>query len=433
MNQDASFREIISRARPLSKMKDLNFLMEKLKNKRIVMIGESTHGTKEFYEWRWNISKELIENYGFNFISIEGDWPYCKGINQFIHGKTNLSAHDTLIHASRWPSWMWANTEMLSFIEELRDYNRRSKRLVGLYGLDLYSFFDSMEEVVLHIRDVDPNLAKKLSRFYSCFDSYRPDEKAYLKAILSENKGCEEEVVKALQTILCERIDRDEHFFQATQNAYIVMNAEKYYRSMVTQELDHAWNIRDEHMADTLEMLLDHYGSESKGIVWAHNTHIGDYRATDMVSRGEINLGGLMRERLGAERVYLLGMSTSYGRVTASTAWRGPTLNLEIPKPQLGSIESVFQKVGENLKTKMFCLDFDNIDPHSPLRDFKGHRAIGVVYWPGHESRGNYVPTKIAERYDGILYIEETQGVTPIQVMIRPEQIPDTYPFGSRL
>lgn len=430
MKQNATAKAIETRARPFQSTDDLGHLIDKIKEKKIVMLGESSHGTSDFYKWRMEISKELIENHGFNFIAVEGDWPPCQEINRFIH-KTNLHSDplEVLKNFSRWPTWMWANYEILNLMEWLSEFNQNSFNedlKVGFHGLDVYSLFESISAIETHLERLDPDLASKVMRYYSCFEPYMHDEKAYTRSLYKFPDGCETQVAEALFEMLKHNV-RD---MDILQNAKIIQQAERYYRTIISGE--DAWNVRDRHMMNTLDELLHYYGSESKAIVWAHNTHIGDYRGTDMVFQGEVNIGGLAREKWGESKVALIGFSTYTGNVIASHAWDGPIEVMAVPKARPGSLEDILHQCVPKLG-KQFAFMLDEIESDSPLNDFYGHRAIGVVYHPQFESRGNYVPTVLTKRYDGMVFIDETIALTPLAVDMNHEKIPETWPFGARV
>jgi erythromycin esterase len=424
--------EIVRRSVPFVDIKDFSPLIDRVKDKRIVMLGESTHGTKEFYEWRSSISAELIEKHGFSFIAVEGDWPPCQEINRYIQRKNQLGTFDTLDRFSRWPTWMWGNTEMVGLLDWLKEYNLLSNRLVGFHGLDVYSLFESMEEVVQRLTDIDPDLARKVMNFYECFEPYRHDERSYARSLFSFPAGCEVETLRAMTEILKKNLQQEDAFFDVEQNARIVQNAEKYYRSMVFSVSNDSWNVRDQHMLETLDQLLDRYGEGSKVIVWAHNTHIGDYRGTDMPLHGHINLGGIAREKYGPEQVALVGFTTYTGEVIASPAWDGEIEEMVVPEAQEGSLEDILHQAIPRVGHENYYLTFEDTPPSSPLYRPLGHRAVGVVYDPRFEGRGNYVPTVLPERYDALVFLNETSALSPLPLRFDRLKIPETYPFGAR-
>ena len=423
--------DIQDRATSFQSIKELSPLIEKIKDKKIVMLGESTHGTSEFYKWRLEISRELIENHGFNFIAVEGDWPSCQSVNHFV---LNNSDHTDPISAlqsfSRWPTWMWANYEMLNLMEWLSEFNQNSfseEDKIGFYGLDVYSLYDSISEVGNLLEKINPVLAAKVMNYYSCFEPYFRNEKAYARSLYKYPEGCEAQVAEALFELFKKKVtDLD-----VLQNARIVQQAERYYRTMISGE--DAWNIRDHHMMNTLDLLLHHYGHEAKGIVWAHNTHIGDYRGTDMLFHGQINIGGLAREKWGNDKVSLVGFTTYKGSVIASTAWDGKSEIMEIPEAKEGSLEDYLHRSLPLIGHNQYVLQLDDVEEDSTLHDFRGHRAVGVVYQPRFESQSNYVPTVLTKRYDALIFIDETSALAPLRVDVEKKKIPETWPFGARV
>jgi erythromycin esterase-like protein len=419
-----------SMAHPFKNSDDLAPLIDQIKGSRVVMLGEASHGTHEFYKWRSQITKELIAHHGFQFIAFEGDWPPSQQVQNFINKTGGGDSKTVLKNFKRWPTWMWANMETVELVDWLKARNTTQK--VGFYGLDVYSFFESMDMVLEKAAALDPALAKKMRERYSCFEPFGRDENKYLNSLFTLPKGCEKEVLANLQTLLHSRLDmieaNKEPLFDAIQNARIVNNAEKYYRAMLSAN-DNSWNVRDLHMLETLEVLLNAYGSQSKGIVWAHNTHIGDHRATDMLAYGHINIGGLAREKFGEDKVSLVGFGSHHGTVVASTEWGGPTRVMRVPIALADSYEGIFHQVRRRTEMDNFYLMFDRKSREGVLSQRRGHRAIGVIYDPYHE-RGNYVPTQLSKRYDAFIYFDETRALTPIAVNIESKELPETYPSG---
>lgn len=400
------------------------------------MIGEASHGTKQFYEWRQIISQKLISEHGFNFIAVEGDWTPCQRINRFVKGEEHKTSREILSLFNRWPTWMWANSEILNFIDWLKQLNESSiknKKPVGFHGLDIYSLYESMDEVISNVTPIDLKLSQEIAKRYSCMASFRRDEIAYVKSLFKHPPGCKEEILEALNLTLKAKINNhEETWLDIIQSAQIVKNAEDYYRAMAFGDQD-SWNVRDEHMMSTLQMLLKHYGPDSKTIVWAHNTHIGDYRATDMVNQGQVNIGGLAREIFGENNVGLVGFGTYSGSVIASTKWDGPTLEFYVPEAKPGSVEFECHNSISKINSQDFYLMFNNANHSSPLADVRGHRAVGVVYDPRIEQRGNYVPTSLSNRYDAFIFLNNTTGVTSLDVPYNRHKFPETYPHGNRI
>lgn len=415
---------------PFGSIDDFSPLIENYKDKKIVMIGESSHGTHEFYEWRARISKELIEKHGFNFIAVEGDWPACQQINNRVQNRSKEDPLETLSSFSRWPTWMWGNLEIAGVMKWLSEWNEQGHN-VGFHGLDVYSLYESIDQIKKTISKTHPELLEAIQEFYSCFDPYLHNEKAYAKSLFQYPEGCAEEVSLALEEILKKNLEHDESFFDSVQNAKIIRNAERYYRTMITGE--DSWNVRDNHMEETLERLMEFYGSDAKGIVWAHNTHVGDYRATDMLLYNQVNLGGLARERFGENNVALIGFSTYTGTVIASSAWDGKIEIIKVPEGRPGSLEYYLHSATNFIGAKQFFIEMKKVKDIDVFNDFIGHRAIGVVYHPTYESRGNYVPTLAAKRYDALIYLDETTALAPLEIHFDREKVPETYPFGAHM
>jgi len=434
--RDEILQAASSRAVAFKSPKDLSPLVSRLARSNIVMLGEATHGTQEFYEWRRMLTEWLIVKHGFDFVAVEGDWPSCRAIHDYGIRGAGGNARDVLGAFHRWPTWMWANTEMIRFAEWLRAHNQRvpSSNRVGFYGLDVYSLFESMAAVVSRLKGINPFMARKAQVKYACFDSFHGDERAYARSLLAVPEGCESEVVEVLQELLSLRIDDADDLsadlFDAQQNARIAQNAEQYYRAMIHAD-DRSWNVRDRHMMETLELLRARYGREARGIVWAHNTHIGDYRATDMAKAGLVNIGGLAREIFGPEQVALVGFGTYEGSVIASHAWEGPLQKLLVPAAKHGTYEDILHQISLEKGSGRLWLDLNAPETNSAFSATLGHRAIGVVYDPEHERWSNYVPTSLARRYDAFLFFDDTTALEPLIQGFSPEELPETWPQGQ--
>jgi putative phosphoribosyl transferase len=428
--KESIINEIEEHSTTFNGISDLNAWIKSIAHHKIIMLGESTHGTKEYYALRAEISKKLIDEYDYRFIAVEGDWPDCYYMTKHIYSTEERSSREVVMkHFRRWPTWMWANDE----IPKLIDWMKQSGRC-GFYGLDVYSLFESMDEIKKHLIHITPKIAGRILEGYRCFESYQCNEIDYAKSLLKMPRGCQEEVVSNLRELLRVRLEETsltkEQLFDVKQNARVINNAEKYYRTMMTGGAD-SWNIRDHHMMETLENLLNLHGPNAKCIVWAHNTHIGDYHATDMLESGYINLGGLAREKFGMEQVYLTGFSSYQGEVTAGKAWGAPFKKMVLPKAKAGSIEDYFHKSAMNLKATQLLTDLKNVRKDSTLNRVFGHRAVGVVYDPNHESHGNYVPTSLAKRYDAMIFVDRTTSLSPLSDFVATGEFPETYPIGQ--
>jgi erythromycin esterase-like protein len=400
-------------------------------NRKIVMLGESSHGTHEFYALRDRISRELIENHGFKGIAVEGDWPPASSVNRFVRGESREGLEQALRHFHRWPIWMWANRETAELLGWLRARNESlpPEAGAGFYGLDVYSLFESISAVSRQLGHDLPFLAKRIRDRYACFDRFAGDELGYARSLLEFPAGCQEAVVENLRDLLRQRLEpgpEGEALFDALQNARIAAAAENYYRTMVHGNED-SWNVRDRHMLDTLDTLMARYGG--KWIVWAHNTHIGDHRATDMLAEGQVNIGGLAREKWGKDAVALVGFGTYEGEVIASHAWDGPVQKLTVPPAAPGSHDAAFQRAAKETGLDAFYLDF-HAHPIEAFAEMRGQRAIGVVYQPRHERIGNYVPTVLSKRYDAFFFFSRTRALEPLPGIFDRGEIPETWPQG---
>ncbi|GAA2354823.1 hypothetical protein GCM10010404_03630 [Nonomuraea africana] len=387
-------------ALPLAGGEDLDPLLDRVGEARFVLIGEASHGTHDFYSWRARLTRRLIVEKGFGFIGVEGDWPDCERVHQAVTG--GADPFQALYGFARWPTFMWANEEVVAFARWLRLWNdtRPAERRCGFHGLDVYSLLDSLRAIRRYTMTHLPEQAETVLSAMQCFEAYGHDPQQYglLTRLLPES--CEKEVVELLCQ-LAERTPRDEAGFAARQNAEVVAGAERYYRAMVRGG-PHSWNVRDIHMADTLDRLAGHYGA--KGVVWAHNTHVGDARATDMARAGMTNLGQLARERHGEEAV-LVGFGSHRGTVIAAQRWGAPSRIMDVPPARPGSVESIMHDAGP--ERALFLLDGW---PEQPI----GHRAIGVVYHPERDHRANYVPSVLGRRYDAFIWLDRTEALRPL-------------------
>lgn len=438
---DALIADLRRQALPLDGPADLDPLLELIGDARYVLLGEATHGTSEFYTWRTEISRRLVTEKGFSFIAVEGDWPDCYRVNRYVKAAPGADASaDDAVHAfSRWPTWMWANREVLSLVQWMREFNdaRPAAERVGFYGLDVYSLWESMDAVIRYLDRVDPDAASAARRAYGCFDPYFEDVQEYARATVLVPASCEDEVVTMLRALRARAPaypeDSLDGYFNAEQNALVAHNAERYYRTMVRGGAT-SWNVRDNHMVETLERLVRHHGDGARAIVWEHNTHIGDARFTDMARGGMVNVGQLVREAHGEsptdrDGVVLVGFGTRHGTVIAGSEWGAPMQRMRIPVARPGSWEDTLHRaVGRDA-----LVLFDGTDDGGVrgLDTTLEHRAIGVVYDPRAERWGNYVPTLVPRRYDAFLYIAETHALDPLHMPVREElEVPETYPSG---
>lgn len=420
-------------ATKLESASDLNPLIERIGDAKIVMLGEASHGTHEYYTWRSHITKRLIKEKNFNFIAVEGDWPDCYRLNRYIknHRDAGSTAVEVLHAFNRWPTWMWANWEIVALAEWLRNHNHNlfSTRKVGFFGLDVYSLWESMEAIMNYLKKVDPSALKIAEEALQCFEPYREEEgQGYARASQFVPELCQNEVVdllKEIRTRLPQYNTDHEAVFSTEQNALIAVNAEKYYRAMIKGG-PHSWNVRDRHMMDTLNRLLTFHGPDAKAIVWEHNTHIGDARATDMVDEGMYNVGELARTEHHEHGVVLVGFGSYKGSVVAGKGWGAPMRKMEVPPAPENSWENMLHAAGADNK----LLIMDKLMDDVLMENHIGHRAIGVVYQPQYEKYGNYVPSILPMRYDAFIYLDETTALHPLHIEPDGHLVPETYPFG---
>jgi erythromycin esterase-like protein len=422
---------------------DYDPLLEHIGEARFVLLGEASHGTHEFYRERAEITKRLIAEKGFSAVAVEADWPDAYRVNRYVRGVgAGDSAADALAGFERFPTWMWRNADVLDFLGWLRAHNDalsdHTPRL-GFYGLDLYSLRGSMAEVLAYLDKVDPEAAQRARYRYACFDHHGEDPQAYgYAASFDLSSSCEDEVITQLVELrrrAAEYATRDgrvaaDDYFYAEQNARLVKNAEAYYRSMF-QGCVSSWNLRDRHMAETLDALVAHLGAQAphpKVVVWAHNSHLGDARATQMGDEGELNLGQLVRQRYGRAAV-LVGFTTYHGTVTAASMWGGPAERKRVRPALPDSYEALFHDLG--LPRCLLLLGADGDAPQA-LRQSRLERAIGVIYLPETERVSHYFYARLAEQFDAVLHYDETRAVEPLERTAEWEhgRVPETFPSG---
>jgi erythromycin esterase-like protein len=422
---------------------DYDPLMQLVGNARLVLLGEASHGTHEFYRGRAQITKRLIEEKGFNAVAVEADWPDAYRVNLFARGEgADPEAVDSLAGFKRFPSWMWRNADVLDFVGWLRAHNESlppSDRKAGFYGLDLYSLHSSIEAVLAYLDKVDPVGASRARQRYGCFEHFGEDPEHYGYATgFGLSQSCEQEVVNQLMELQRRaaeyarrdgRIAEDDYFY-AEQNARLVKNAEEYYRTMFGGRVS-SWNLRDRHMAGTLHALLAHFdrqGRQAKIVLWAHNSHLGDARATEMGSAGELNVGQLVRERYGKEAV-LAGFSTYEGTVTAASSWGGPAERKRVRPALPDSYEALLHETG----IPDFLLNLrDGGSAAAGLREPLLERAIGVIYKPETERVSHYFHARLTEQFDAVLHFDRTRAVEPLERASEWEsgELPETFPSG---
>jgi protein-L-isoaspartate(D-aspartate) O-methyltransferase len=419
-------------ARPLPAPEDEAFAdaFERFADRRVVLLGEASHGTSEFYRARAAITRRLIEKHGFDIVTVEADWPDALAIDHYVRERRAPDGARTVFR--RFPTWMWRNTDVDAFIGWLRARNisLSAERRAGFYGLDIYSLADSIDAVLSYLERTDPQAAKVARERYGCLTPWQQDPAVYGRAVLSRGyKACEPAVVAALTDLLAKRLEyaaRDnERFFDAMQNAQLVAAAERYYRIMYYGGAE-SWNLRDRHMFDTLTRLLEHRGPTSKAVVWAHNSHIGDARFTDMGRvRQELNLGQLCRERFGTEAA-MIGFGTHAGTVAAASDWGEPMQIMKVQPSRPDSVERLFHDSA--LGRGVLMLDH-NAELQQRLGEERLERFIGVIYRPDTELHSHYAAVELSRQFDAFVWFDKTKAVAPLPVKPRPG-VPDTWPFG---
>ena len=399
-------------------------LLERIGDARFVLLGEATHGTHEFYAERAALTLRLVEEKGFRAVAIEGDWPDASRVNRFVRGLgDDADAETALSDFKRFPGWMWRNVAVVDLATRLRERNLRvePRKRAGFYGLDLYSLYASIEAVLHYLDDVDPHAARRARERYACFGRYRDDGQAYGKATLfGATPSCEQAALRQVREMHEKardfaardgRLEPDDHF-HAAQNARVVADAERYYRAMFHGRVQ-SWNLRDRHMLETLASLVDHLETTgpapAKVVVWAHNSHLGDARATELSDGGEFNLGQLCRERFGRD-AFLLGFTTHRGSVTAAHDWDGPAELRRLLPATEGCYESLFHATGLERFLLFPRRGKGLVVPPEPLLE----RAVGVVYRSDTERASHYFEAHLSRQFDAVVHLDETRAVEPL-------------------
>lgn len=422
---------------------DYDPLIESIGDARFVLIGEASHGTHEFYRERAQITKRLIEEKGFSAVAVEADFPDAYRLNRYVRGQgTDADAVEAMGGFKRFPQWMWRNADVLDFIGWLRTHNDdlpEHRPKVGFYGLDLYSLHASIEAVLSYLDLVDPEGARRARERYSCFDHFGDDTASYGYATsFGISESCEDEVMGQLIDLhsrAAELARRDgrvaaDDFFFAEQNARLVKNAERYYRTMYRSDIS-SWNLRDRHMTETLAELEKHLsqaGRNAKIVVWEHNSHLGDARATEMGRRGEWNVGQLSRG-IWSKDAFLIGFTTYSGTVTAATDWGGPAERKRVRPALPGSFESLFH---ETQLERFFLLMPEGSHSSAALGEPLLERAIGVIYRPETERQSHYFHANLSRQFDAVIHIDETRAVEPLERTVEWEtgEVMETFPSG---
>jgi erythromycin esterase-like protein len=437
-----SAAHVLGDSSPVGGITGLDPLIDLAADAGFVLLGEASHGTHEFYETRAAITKRLILEKGFQAVAVEADWPDAYRVNQYARGRgSDPDAGRALSGFTRFPVWMWRNQDVHTFIGWLRSYNDSRPRHapeIGFYGLDLYSLYRSRNEVVRYLEKVDPEAARRARYRYSCFDHFGEDEQAYgYAAGFDLSQSCEKEVIRQLhdmQRRAYEYAHRDgqvaeDEFVSAEQNARLVRNAEEYYRAMFQGRVN-TWNLRDRHMAERLHALAAHFDKRfgrAKIVVWAHNSHLGNARATDRARYGEWNLGQLVRERYS--QVVLVGFTTYTGTVTAASDWGGVHETKQVRPALPESHEALFHEIA----VPRFLVTFAGDERLSAaFRSERLERAIGVIYRPETERASHYFLAKLSDQFDAILHFDESHAVEPLPHVEeeQTDEMPETYPVG---
>jgi protein-L-isoaspartate(D-aspartate) O-methyltransferase len=425
---------IAAAAEELPRFEDPAFgaMFDRFGDRRIVLLGEASHGTHEFYQARAAITRRLIEKFNFTIVAVEADWPDAARIDREV--RLRPGSHAGKPPFRRFPTWMWRNTDVQAFLRWLRDRNeavRDTRARAGFYGLDIYNMSDSIATVLGYLEKVDPQSAAVARQRYGCLTPWQNEPTTYGRAVLSQNyRKCEADVVAQCRDLLRKQLEYStsdgEEFLDAAQSAQLIASAEKYYRVMYYGGAE-SWNLRDRHMFGTLEHILAANGSAAKAVVWAHNSHIGDARHTEMGQvRDELNIGQLCRERFGDE-VALIGFGTHEGTVACATDWGGPMEVKQVVPSHIQSCERLFHDAGK----PRFLLDLPDDAPwREPLGKPRLQRFIGVIYRPETELTSHYAEASLSRQFDAYVWFDETTAVTPLPMVEEAGRVPDTYPFG---
>lgn len=422
-------------AEPLDSIEhgDIDGLLDRIGDARVVLLGEATHGTSEFYRMRARITRELIRRRGFTIVAVEADWPDAARIDHYVRHLPAPVAPGTAF--TRFPTWMWRNREVEEFTQWLREHNAQldsSERRVGFHGLDLYSLYTSIDAVLRYLDSVDPAAARVARERYASLTPWQGDPAAYGRAVVTGGfRACEDEVVAMLRDMLDKRLQyqlRDgDRYLDALQNARVVANAERYYRAMYYGSRE-SWNLRDQHMFETLQVLMAFRGPEAKAVVWEHNSHVGNAAATEMSTRGEINVGQLARAAF-ADAAYLVGFGTDHGTVAAASDWDGPMEVKSVRPAHADSYERLCHDAGHGAFL-LALREPRRVDLRPELNGARLERAIGVIYRPETEMASHYFQAVLPAQFDEYVWFDETRAVTPLGRVVLSPGVPETYPFG---
>ncbi|UWU76531.1 protein-L-isoaspartate(D-aspartate) O-methyltransferase [Bradyrhizobium huanghuaihaiense] len=407
-------------------------LFDRFGQSRIVLLGEASHGTSEFYQARAAITRRLIEKHGFTIVAVEADWPDAAAIDRYVRGRTQRGTLNQTPF-ERFPTWMWRNTDVAAFVDWMRGHNERMAATdrAGFFGLDIYNMRDSIAAVLTYLDKIDPQSAAVARERYGCLTPWQREPSTYGRAVLTERyRKCEAAVVRQCQDILKKQLDYaaddPDSFLDAAQNARLIASAERYYRIMYYGGAE-SWNLRDTHMFETLGHILDAHGPQSKAVVWAHNSHIGDARFTGMGAvRNELNIGQLCREKVG-EAASLIGLSTHTGTVAAASEWDAEMEVMPVRPSRPDSFERLFHDAGATRG----LIEFSREEAlRRRLLEPRLERFIGVIYRPDTELQSHYTEASLSQQFNALLWFDETHAVTHLGPEHRRSAVPDTYPFG---
>jgi protein-L-isoaspartate(D-aspartate) O-methyltransferase len=423
---------IAEHGEPLPSPNDPGFgaFFDRFGEKKVVLLGEASHGTSEFYRARSAITRRLIERHGFTIVAVEADWPDAAAIDRHVRLRPPREGEKPF---RRFPTWMWRNTDVDAFVHWLREHNEKvgdENARAGFYGLDIYNMSASIGAVLAYLDDVDPEAAEVARQRYGCLTPWQKEPSTYGHAVLTSGyRKCEQAVIEQCRALLESAIEygRDDSFLDAAQNARLVAAAEEYYRIMYYGGA-RSWNLRDRHMFETLDHVLEARGPEAKAVVWAHNSHIGDARETEMGwIRNELNLGQLCRERFGEEAA-LIGFGTNQGTVAAADDWDGAMKVMRVRPGRDDSFECLFHESG---KPRLFLDMGRHPELADRLAETRLERFIGVIYRPETEFQSHYAEAALSRQFDAFVWFDDTSAVTPLKTSADKDVVPDTYPFGE--
>jgi len=419
-------------AEPLPALDDLAFgeMFDRFGQARVVLLGEASHGTSEFYRARAAITRRLIEEYGFSIVAVEADWPDAAAIDAYVRHRQRESREKPF---QRFPTWMWRNTAVRDFVDWMRRHNqnRAAEERAGFFGLDIYNMRGSIAAVLSYLEKVDPNAAAVARERYGCLTPWQRDPATYGRAVLTDSyRKCESEVVRQCRDILERQLDYSandpDSYLDAAQNARLIASAERYYRIMYYGGAE-SWNLRDSHMFETLNHIIDAQGFDAKAVVWAHNSHIGDARFTEMGAvRDELNIGQLCRQQFG-QAARLIGFGTHTGTVAAASDWDGDMQVMSVRPSRADSYERAFHDAG--VPPSLIAFDRDEA-LRRRLLEPRLERFIGVIYRPETELQSHYAEASLPQQFDALVWFDETHAVIPLEAAHSKAGVPDTYPFG---